>query len=263
MTPMSESRIHVGVGGWTFEPWRDNFYPKGLPHSRELHYASRALTAIEINGTYYSTFKPDHFAKWAAETPDGFVFSMKANRFATNRKLLATAGESIQRFVGSGIARLGDKLGPIVWQLMPTKKFESEDFAAFLALLPREVEGRPLRHVIDARHASFGTEECLALLHRHGCAIVHTDSPDYPPIADTGSDMAYLRLMRTDAAVPSGYPPEELAKWCEGAKAWTAKGPKREVFMYFISGAKEKAPAAAQHALALLRTSEGGPGPVR
>src|SRR5437868_2206611 len=126
-------RIRVGVGGWTYEPWRDNFFPKGLPHSRELEYASRQLTAIEVNGTYYSTFKPATFAKWRSETPEGFVFSLKANRFATNRKLLATAGESISRFVQSGIAELGDKLGPVVWQFMPTKQFDAPDFEAFLA----------------------------------------------------------------------------------------------------------------------------------
>lgn len=249
---MNDNRIHIGVGGWTFEPWRDNFYPKGLSHKKELHYASRQLTAIEINGTYYSTFKPHHFAAWRDETPDGFVFSVKANRFATNRKLLATAGESIERFVASGIGELGARLGPIVWQMMPTKKFDPADFAAFLALLPKEAGGVPLRHVIDARHESFNCAQFLDLLHAHGCSAVHTDSPDYPAIADAGSPIAYLRLMRTASHVPTGYEPAEIAKWADGAKAWVARGADKEVFMFFISGAKERAPAAAQEALRLV-----------
>lgn len=259
---MDASRIHVGVGGWTYEPWRSNFYPPGLPHKAELSHASRRLTAIEINGTYYSTFKPRHFEQWHAETPDGFVFSLKANRFATNRRELGSAGESIQRFMESGIDRLADKLGPIVWQLMPTKRFEPADFAAFLALLPREAGGRRLRHVIDARHPSFDCEAYLELLHRHGCSAVHTDSPDYPAIADAASDIAYLRLMRTASSVQTGYAPEALRQWCEGAEAWLAKGPAREVFMFFISGAKERAPAAAEEALRILRASGAVPAPA-
>ncbi len=249
-------RIRVGVGGWTFEPWRSNFYPEGLPHSQELHYASRQLTSIEVNGTYYSTFKPATFAKWRSETPDDFLFSLKANRFATNRKLLATAGESINRFVGSGVDALGDKLGPIVWQFMPTKAFEPDDFEAFLALLPRSVGDVPLRHALDVRHASFDTPAFLALAQRYHCAVVHTDSDKFPPIAHAGAGFAYLRLMRSESAVPTGYRPAALAQWAQGAQAWaagTSGAAPRDVFMYFISGAKERAPAAAQHVLQLLR----------
>ena len=238
-------RIRIGVGGWTYEPWRDNFFPRGLPHSRELHYASRQFSAIEVNGTYYSTFKPATFAKWRDETPEGFVFSLKANRFATNRKVLATAGESIARFVGSGIEELGDKLGPLVWQFMPTKKFEPADFEAFLELLPQGVAGRPLRHVLDVRHESFLSPRYLALARRYGCATVHTDSEKFPAIADDQTELAYLRLMRSEAALPCGYPREALAQWALGAQAWAAKGPAREVFIYVINGAKERAPAAA------------------
>lgn len=244
-----KDRIRVGVGGWTYEPWRSNFYPKGLSASRELRYASERLTAIEVNGTYYSTMKPATFAKWRGETPDGFVFSLKANRFATNRKVLATAGESIERFVASGIGELGDKLGPILWQFMATKRFEREDFAAFLKLLPRESAGRPLRHVLDVRHQSFATEEYLDLARAHGCSTVFTDSPDFPNIADAHSELAYLRLMRSEASCSTGYPPGELDKWAQGCRAWTDKGSRREVFCFFINGAKERAPAAA---LALL-----------
>jgi uncharacterized protein YecE (DUF72 family) len=239
------ARIRVGVGGWTYEPWRDNFFPPGLPHSQELAYASRHLTAIEVNGTYYSTFKPPTFAKWRDETPDGFVFSLKANRFATNRKVLATAGESIERFVGSGIAVLGDKLGPIVWQFMPTKQFDAGDFEAFLALLPRNVGGRALRHVLDVRHESFSSPDYLPLARRYGCSTVHTDSDKFPAIADTGSELAYIRLMRSAADCPTGYPPEALAQWAQGAREWTAASPAREAFVFLINGAKERAPAAA------------------
>jgi uncharacterized protein YecE (DUF72 family) len=245
-------RIHVGVGGWTYEPWRDNFYPKGLPASRELEYASRKLTAIEVNGTYYSTMKPATFAKWRDETPDGFVFSLKANRFATNRKQLATAGESIERFVASGIAELGDKLGPIVWQFMPTKRFEADDMEAFLKLLPREAGGRELRHVLDVRHESFATEAWLELARRHGCSTVYTDSEKFPAIPDADGELAYLRLMRSEASCPTGYPDGQLDEWAQGCRAWTEKGPRREVFLFFINGAKERAPAAAMGLLSKL-----------
>ena len=251
-TNTSLQRIHVGVGGWTYEPWRDNFFPKGLPHSQELHYASRQLTAIEVNGTYYSTFKPATFAKWRDETPDDFVFTLKANRFATNRKVLATAGDSIQRFVGSGIAQLGDKLGPLVWQFMPTKQFDAADFESFLKLLPHAVEGRPLRHVLDVRHESFLSPEYLPLARRYGCATVHTDSDKFPAIADAQGELAYIRLMRSEADRPTGYRPELLGQWARGARAWVDKAPAKEAFVFLINGAKERAPAAAMELLRRL-----------
>jgi uncharacterized protein YecE (DUF72 family) len=241
----SPCRIRVGVGGWTYQPWRGSFFPKGLPQHQELSYASRHLTAIEVNGTYYRTLKPASFAAWREQTPDGFLFSLKANRFATNRKLLATAGEPIERFVGSGIAELGDKLGPIVWQFMPTKRFEPDDFEAFLRLLPRSVGARPLRHVLDVRHDSFACAEYLELARRYGCTTVYTDAPQFPAIADERSDLAYLRLMRSSADCPTGYPPADLAAWAQGARAWIAMGASREVLLFFINGAKERAPAAA------------------
>lgn len=247
-----DPRIRIGIGGWTYEPWRDNFYPKGLAHSRELQYASRRLTAIEVNGTYYSTMKPATFARWRGETPEGFVFALKANRFATNRKVLATAGESIQRFVASGIAELKDRLGPILWQFMDTQKFDAPDFEAFLKLLPRHAQGQPLRHVLDVRNPSFDNEQYLDLARRYGCTTVHTDSGKFPNIRDAAGDLAYLRLMRSDAAVASGYAPSELDKWAEGCRAWVAKGSRREVFCFFINGAKERAPAAAMELIRRL-----------
>lgn len=234
--------VRIGVGGWTYEPWRDNFYPAGLPHAQELRYASRHLTAIEVNGTYYSTFKPDTFRKWRDEAPDGFVFSLKANRFATNRKLLATAHDSITRFVDSGIAELGDKLGPIVWQFMPTKAFEEEDFAAFLALLPREVGGRPLQHVMDVRHPSFLVPAYQALARRHGVSTVFTDAAKFPSFDEPEGDIVYARLMMADAQYAQGYEAAALDRWAQRARDWSAQRP---TYVFFINGAKEKAPAAA------------------
>jgi uncharacterized protein YecE (DUF72 family) len=256
----SLAAIRVGVGGWTYAPWRDNFYPAKLPHSQELAYASRQLSAIEVNGTYYSSFKPPTFAKWRDATPDGFVFSLKASRFTTNRRVLAEAGESIERFVGSGISELGDKLGPLVWQFMPTKVFDAEDFGAFLALLPRAVDGRPLRHVLDVRHPSFMTPDYLALARRYHCATVFTDSPNFPSFADLTSDFVYARLMRSDAKLKNGYAPKALDGWAAAARTWAQggepadlprleaakdQGAPRDVFVFFINGAKEKTPAAA------------------
>lgn len=249
------NRIHIGVGGWTFAPWRDNFYPKGLPHKQELHYASRQLTAIEINGTFYSTFKPDHYAKWRDETPEGFRFALKAHRFSTHRKDLATAAEPIARFVGSGIAELRDRLGPVVWQLMPGTPFARENIEAFFKLLPREVAGRPLQHVLEPRHASFVCEEYVDLARRHGVATVHAHSDKYPAIADPETPLAYLRLMRVEPRRATGYAPAEIGQWAQGAQAWVGKGPEREVYAFFISGAKERNPAAAMEMIRRLRGS--------
>lgn len=246
-------RIHVGVGGWTFEPWRNNFYPPGLPHAKELHYASRQLTAVEVNGTFYSTFQPSTFAKWRDETPEGFVFALKAHRFTTHRRDLGTAGEGIARFVGSGIAELGNKLGPILWQFMPTTAFDAANVEAFVQLLPREVDGRPLRHVLDVRHPSFASEAYLDLLARHRCTTVYTDSGKFPAIPHARSELAYLRLMRSEPDCATGYSPDALQPWARGAREWTALGPRHEAFVFFINGAKERAPHAAVEFLRQLR----------
>ena len=251
--------IHIGIGGWNFEPWRQTFYPPDLPAARELEWASRQLSAIEINSTYYSSQKPTTFAKWRDATPEGFVFSVKASRFATNRRVLAEAGESVQRFVDGGIAELGAKLGPIVWQFAPTKRFDAADFEAFLKLLPASVSGLPLRHALDVRHESFRSAEYLALARRYGAATVFTESDDYPPIADLTGGFVYSRIMRTQSELTEGVSAEALDALAACAHAWRAGDEPtglplvgapaahtpRDVFMFFISGAKERAPAAA------------------
>jgi uncharacterized protein YecE (DUF72 family) len=242
--------IHIGIGGWTFEPWRGVFYPAGLTHKRELEYASRHLTSIEINGTYYSTFKPDTWAKWRDETPDGFVFAVKASRFCTNRKALSGAGESIIRFIGQGMSELGDRLGPINWQFMGTKKFDAEDIEGFLKLLPREIGGRPLRHALEVRHASFKSEQFYDLARRHKVAIVFADDDDFPAIDEPTADFTYARLMRAKEEVATGYTTAELGRWAKRSQGWAKRG---DAFVYFISGAKLRAPAAAQALIARVR----------
>jgi uncharacterized protein YecE (DUF72 family) len=235
--------IRVGVGGWTYEPWRGVFYPEGLSQKRELEFASRQLTSIEINGTYYSTFKPASWARWRDETPDGFTFAVKGSRYCTNRRELAGAGEAVARFINQGLSELRNRLGPINWQFMATKKFDPADFAAFLTLLPRELGGLKLRHAIEVRHPSFKSEQFYALARRHNVAIVFADDEDFPAIDEPTTDFTYARLMRTKEDIDTGYTPEELERWAEQARAWAGRG---DVFVYFISGAKVRAPAAAR-----------------
>jgi uncharacterized protein YecE (DUF72 family) len=166
---LSESgTVRVGVGGWTYEPWRSNFFPKGLPIKQELHHASRQLTTIEINGTYYRTQQPSSFGRWHDETPPGFVFSVKASRYATTQRVLGGAGEAVQRFIGSGLSQLREKLGPVVWQFMPTRRFDAEDMEAFLKLLPPSVDSLELRHALDVRHESFKSPQYLELARNIG-----------------------------------------------------------------------------------------------
>ena len=252
-------RVRVGVGGWVFEPWRGSFYPEGLPQKRELEYASRQLTSIEVNGTYYGSQKPESFARWHAETPDDFVFAVKGPRFATNRRVLAEAGESVERFFRSGVMELKDKLGPVNWQFMATKKLDLDDFAAFLALLPKSVDGRAVRHAVEVRHASFRAPEFVALAREHGVAVIAALESDYPQIADVTAPFVYARLMGTRADEPRGLSREAVALWADRARRWAAGAaevgletvapplPKaqREVFLYVISGAKERNPSAA------------------
>jgi uncharacterized protein YecE (DUF72 family) len=236
-------KIYVGIGGWTFEPWRGVFYPEGLSQKRELEYASRSLTSIEINGTYYSTFKPESWKKWRDETPDGFVFAVKASRFCTNRRVLAEAGESVKRFVDQGLVELGPKLGPINWQFMGTKKFDPADFEAFLELLPRKAGKLELRHALEVRSDSFKDERFYKLARKYNAAIVSADSEEFPEIDEPTADFTYARLMKSEEKAKTGYSPAALGKWAKRAETWAKKG---DAFVYFISGAKVRNPAAAQ-----------------
>lgn len=244
--------IRVGVGGWTFEPWRGAFYPEGLAQKRELEFASRALTTIEINGTYYSSFKPESWQKWHDETPDGFVFTVKASRFCTNRKVLASAAPSIEKFFAQGIDRLGAKLGPINWQLANTKKFDREDCSAFLALLPKTLGKLTLRHAIEVRHPSFVTKAFYDLARKHGVAIVAAESEDFPAIDEPTAGFTYARLMVTDEKRANGVTPAQLKKIADQARSWSKRG---DAFVYFISAAKVRNPAAAQALIAAVGKS--------
>jgi uncharacterized protein YecE (DUF72 family) len=256
-----KQHIRIGVGGWTYEPWRGPFYPDGLVHRRELEFASRKLTAIEINGTYYGSQKPESFAKWHDETPDDFMFSVKGPRFTTNRRVLADAGQSIERFFNSGVMQLRNKLGPVNWQFMPTKKFDPEDFRGFLKQLPKSVEGRAVRHAVEVRHESFRTPDFVALAHDHGVAIVIAGDSEYPQIADLTAPFVYARIMGTTETEPMGYSDDALDQWVRRARQWQAGGSAdglqtvgspapagtsgRDVFLYLISGFKERNPVAA------------------
>jgi uncharacterized protein YecE (DUF72 family) len=236
--------IRVGIGGWVYPAWRGAFYPPGLRQTEELAFASRHVTAIEINGTFYRIQTPASFRRWHDETPDDFAFSLKAPRFLTHRAELASAAPYMDRFFASFLLDLGGKLGPILWQFAPTKQFDAADFAAFLDLLPRTRDGRALRHVVEARHRSFQCPEFIDLLRRHGVAVALVDDPHHPEFAELTADFVYLRLRRCAEAEPAGYTPDALNRWAERLNAWSAEG--RDCFLYFINGAKIRAPAAAQ-----------------
>jgi uncharacterized protein YecE (DUF72 family) len=253
-------RIRIGVGGWTYEPWRGAFYPDGLVQKRELEFASRKLTSIEINGTYYGSQKPASFAKWHDETPDDFVFAVKGPRFTTNRRVLSEAGASIERFFTSGLMELRDKLGPVNWQFMQSKTFDSEDFEGFLKLLPKSVDGKAIRHAVEVRHDSFRTRDFVALAHAYDVAIVTAGDSHYPQIADPTASFMYARIMGTTEAEPSGYADKALDQWGRRAQDWASGGfaggletvapsqPNangRDVFLYVISGFKQRNPMAA------------------
>ena len=257
--PISSPRIRIGVGGWNYEPWRGAYYPKGLPHGRELEYSSRKLTSIEIDSTYYGSKTPDSFRKWRDSTPDDFVFAVKGPRFATNRRILAEAGPSIERFFASGVTELKGKLGPVNWQFATTKRFDPDDFSAFLRLLPASIEGLAIRHAVEVRNASFRAPEFIALAREHGVAIVIAGDSEFPQIADLTAPFVYARIMGTSEEEELGYSPGALANWAKRAQTWAeggapadlesvatqAKASARDVFLYVISGFKARNPAAA------------------
>jgi uncharacterized protein YecE (DUF72 family) len=255
------ARIHVGIGGWDFDPWRGTFYPAGLPRAKQLQHLGTRLNATEVNATYYSSMSPATFAKWAASVPDGFKFALKASRFCTNRKKLGDAAESIGKFCAQGFTELGDKLGPILWQLAPTKKFDADEISEFLMLLPTSREGIALRHALEVRHESFVCREFVALARAAQVAIVFADHVTYPGIADVTADFVYARLQQAKEAEPAGYSPAALDCWARVVRGW-AKGESpeglnyvsdapapqtpREVFTFFIAGDKVRNPAAAE-----------------
>ncbi|PWK69730.1 uncharacterized protein YecE (DUF72 family) [Aminobacter sp. AP02] len=263
-------KIRAGMGGWTFEPWEGTFYPEKLAKTKQLQFAAQQVPTIEVNGTYYSGFKEPTFLKWASEAPDGFVFTLKGNRFVTNRRILAEAGESITRFVTQGITALGEKLGPILWQFAPTKKFDADDFEAFLKLLPEKQDGVKLRHAVEVRHDSFVVPEFVALARKHDVAIVYADHAKYPAIADVTGDFVYVRLQTGSDENHDCYTPRALDEWTERAKVWSAGGtpadqPRadpnteapakpRDVFVYFITEGKTRAPFGA---MALMKRING------
>jgi uncharacterized protein YecE (DUF72 family) len=255
-------KIRIGIGGWNFEPWRGVFYPKGLRQADELNYAASKLGSIEINSTYRGAQKPESFAKWRDATPDDFVFSLKGPMFATNKKVLAEAGFSVDKFIAGGIAELGPKLGPINWQFMATKKFDPEDFEGFLKLLPPDVDGLPLKHAVEVRSETFLSPDFVTLARRYGVGNIIAQHPKYPQLADITADFVYVRLQTSSAEHPLGYSDEELDRVAEMAKAWAkGKAPadhlayadnpaigestSRDVFIYMIAGEKVLNPAAA------------------
>lgn len=242
--------IRVGIGGWSYEPWRETFYPKDVPAAKELEYASRQVTAIEINATFYRTQSAASFKKWAAATPDDFMFSVKAPRAAVQRKDLREAAQSIEWFFNSGVGELGSKLGPIFWQMAPYKKYDPAEMGAYFDLLPAKLGKLKLRHAIEVRHESFACDEFMDLAGKRNIAVVTVESEKHPLIVEPTADFAYARLELTQADEPTGYPKPALKKWLRAARDWEKTG---EVFLYFISGAKERNPAAAKAMLELVR----------
>ncbi len=239
----SKSRtIRIGIGGWVFAPWRETFYPPGLRASEFLPHASRQLTSIEVNATYYRTQNAATFRAWRDATPNGFAFSVKGPRAATQPRDAERAAPAVERFLASGLTELGAKLGPIAWQFPPTRRFDPEELAAFLDLLPPEREGCKLRHAVEAAHESFRSPECVALLRAHGVARVLLGlGGDTEP--DDTADFVYARLKGTTTDEPAGYSAAELDAWAARIRDWSRR---RDCYVYVIAGAKARNPVAAR-----------------
>ena len=238
---MTKAVVRVGIGGWTYEPWRGTFYPVGLPQKRELETAAQSFRAIEINATFYGRQNPKSWENWAKAAPDGFQFSIKGSRFIVTRPKLADAGEGIGNFLAQGLSALGDRLGPILWMLAARRKFDREDIAAFLKLLPSKHDGIPLRHVIEPRHDSFRDEAFFALCRDHDVAVAYGDDDEFPLVdADTAS-FRYARLQRMREEVSTGYDEKSLNRFATLVRSWG-----KDSYVFMINGAKVRAPAAAQ-----------------
>jgi uncharacterized protein YecE (DUF72 family) len=249
---MSEQgKIRVGIGGWVFPPWRGTFYPKEVRQADELAHASRHVTAIEINGTFYRLQTPASYKKWHDSAPEDFVFSLKGSRFITHRNELATAAPFMERFFDSGMEQLGPKLGPILWQFMPSTQFDEGNTAAFLGALPKHLGNRPLRHVLEVRNESFTHPGFARLMEKHGAAIAQVEDPKVPLIETITADFVYTRLRECKADEPTGYSPDALAAIAKRFEAHAKAG--RDCFVYFINGAKIRAPHAAMALIERLR----------
>lgn len=275
-------QTRIGISGWTYAPWRGVFYPKKLPHHGELAYASRQFNSIEINGTFYSLQRPSSFAKWHAQTPGGFVFSVKGGRFITHMKKLVNVETALANFFASGVLLLKEKLGPILWQLPPMLKFDTERLSNFFDLLPRDTAAaaklasghderlkgrshvetdrkRPIRYALEVRHPSFKTPEFVALLRRHDVALVLADTAGkWPYMEDVTSDFVYARLHGDTELYASGYSDTALDWWAARMELWRTgcepesgerasdraarKCAARDVFVYFDNDAKVRAP---------------------
>jgi uncharacterized protein YecE (DUF72 family) len=240
---MSKPQIRVGIGGWTYEPWRGAFYPDKLPHSKELEYASSHLGAIEINSTFYGRQKPASWQAWERTVPDGFQFTIKGARYCVSRSRLAEGAEGLEKFFAQGFTALDPKLGPILWQFLPRRKFDADDIAGFFALLPEKLDGIELRHAIEPRDDSFRNDKFFALCRDRNIAIVFEDSDEYPLIEADTADFAYARLQRMSEKVPTGYDDAALDGFAKRARNWQKSG--KDTYIFLINGAKVMAPAAA------------------
>jgi uncharacterized protein YecE (DUF72 family) len=239
---VAEGEIRIGVGGWTYPPWRGLFYPEKLPQSKELEYASRALRVIEINATFYGRQKPKSWETWEGIVPDTFQFTVKGSRFCVTRSRLSDGTEGISTFFAQGFAALGPKLGPVLWQFAPRRTFDADDIAGFIDLLPERIDGIALRHAIEPRHESFNDPKFFALCRARNIAIVFEDSDKYPCIEADTADFTYARLQRMNEDVATGYDDKTLDGFAKKAREWRKRG---DVYIFMINGSKIRAPAAA------------------
>jgi uncharacterized protein YecE (DUF72 family) len=240
---MSEGTIRIGIGGWTYAPWRGVFYPDKLPQKQELEYASRQLGVIEINATFYGRQSPKSWQKWAETAPNGFQFAIKGSRYCVMKPKLAEASEGLSGFFAQGFAALGPKLGPILWQFAHYRKFDRDDIAGFIDLLPQDLDGIKLRHAIEPRHKSFDDDKFFDLCRARNIAVVLEDSDEYPAIEADTADFTYSRFQRMREEVPTGYDDDSLDAFA--AKAQASRKAGRDAYIFMINGAKVRAPAAA------------------
>lgn len=274
---------HIGISGWTYPPWRGTFYPPKLPHKRELAYAASRLGSIEVNGTFYGLLKPDSFRRWVDETPDGFVLAVKGSRFITHLKKLADVDVPLANFLASGVLALGDRLGPLLWQLPPNLGYDADRLVDFFARLPRTLgaaaelaaghdqritEDRallttdrpdhPIRHALEVRHDSFRTPALAELLRAHDIALVWADNPGTWPVLDEATtDFRYVRLHGDTELYASGYTDEALDTWAERIGGWLAAG--QDVYVYCDNDAKVRAPYDAMGLMERLGLAKPAP----